>query len=75
MQRAAARAVNLADFQACGNVTLLELIAACDPFNPKPSWPALREQLCLWGTTGVIDNASHALFPEQPDQVAEAVLS
>jgi pimeloyl-ACP methyl ester carboxylesterase len=74
-QRAAAKAVNRDDFRACGNVPLLELIAACDPFNSKPSWPALREQLGPRVTTQVIDDASHALFPEQPDKVAETVIS
>ena len=67
--------MNLADFQACGNVPLLELIAACDPFNSKQDWPALREQLGPRVTTEVIDDASHSLFPEQPDKVAQAVLS
>ena len=75
MQRAAAKAVNLADFQACGNVPLLELIAACDPFNSKQDWPKLREQLGPRVTTEVIHDASHALFPEQPDKVAAVVLS
>ena len=75
MERAAAKAVNLDDFRACGDVPLLELIAACDPFNAKEYWPALREQLGTRVTPQVIDDASHALFPEQPDKVAEAVIS
>ena len=74
MQRAAAKAVNLDDFRACGTAPLLELIAASDPFNSKEEWPALREELGPRVTPVVIDDASHALFPEQPDKVAGAVL-
>lgn len=74
MQRAAAKAVNLDEFRACGNVPLLELIAACDPFNSKECWSALREQLGSRVTSRVIEDASHALFPEQPDKVADVVL-
>ena len=75
MQRAAAKATDLDKFNACGGVPLLELIAACDPFNSKKDWPLLLEQLGPRVTPLVIDDASHALFPEQPDKVADAVVS
>ena len=58
----------------CGTVPLQQIIAEYDPFLPKPYWHELRHQLGERVTTIVIENASHALFPEQPDAVAEAVL-
>ncbi len=73
MQHAAVQAVALADYWACGGVPLLELIGARDPFKPKAYWNELRDQFGDRVTTVVID-ASHALFPEQPDMVADAVL-
>jgi pimeloyl-ACP methyl ester carboxylesterase len=63
------------DYWASGSVPLLELIPACDPFKPKAHWQELHNQFPDRVTTVVIDDASHALFPEQPDMVADAVLS
>ena len=40
MQQAAARAVPLSDYWACGTVPLLEIIAAVDPFKPRESCPS-----------------------------------
>lgn len=75
MQQAALKAVAISEYWACGTVPLLEVIAACDPFKPKAYWQELRGQLGDRITTVVIDDASHALFPEQPHAVADAVLS
>ncbi|MGA7806916.1 alpha/beta fold hydrolase [Bradyrhizobium sp.] len=74
MQHGAAGTVALSDYWACGDVPLLELIGACDPFRPKRSWDELRSQFGDRVTTTIIQDASHALFPEQPDDIADAVL-
>jgi len=75
MQRAALKAVPFSNYWACGSVPLLEVIPACDPFKPKPYWQELRNQFPERVTTVVIEDASHALFPEQPDIVADTVLA
>ena len=74
MEHEAAKASGLKDSWACGTVPLLQIIAEYDPFLPKPCWHELRQQFGERVTAVVIENASHALFPEQPDAVAEAVL-
>ena len=73
-QRVALKAIPFSDYWASGSVPLLEIIPACDPFKPKSHWQELRSQFPERVTTVVIDDASHALFPEQPAMVAEAVL-
>jgi pimeloyl-ACP methyl ester carboxylesterase len=74
MQHDAAQTVARSDYWSCGNVPLLELIGAYDPWKPKQYWNELRGELGDRVTTVIIENASHALFPEQPGAVAEAVL-
>ena len=74
MQCAAVKAVPFSDYWACGSVPLIEVIPACDPFKPKPYWQELHNQFPDRVTTVVIDDAAHALFPEQPNMVADAVL-
>jgi pimeloyl-ACP methyl ester carboxylesterase len=53
---------------------VFEIIAAYDPFHPRDQWGDLRSQPGSRVTTTVIDGASHALFPGQPDAVASAVI-
>ena len=74
MQHEAAQAVPLSDYWACGRVPMLEVFGAVDPFKPKASWQELRDDFGDRVQSVVIDAASHALFPEQPAKVAEAVL-
>lgn len=74
MQRAALEAVPLATYWACGRAPLLEVFGALDPFKPPPYWHELGDQFGDRITSVRIDDASHALFPEQPDKVAQAVL-
>ncbi len=74
MQHEAAKATDLKASSACGKVPLLEIIPEYDPFIPKANWNEMRDELGDRVTTAVIKDASHALFPEQPDRVAEAVL-
>lgn len=74
MQREAARSVPRAAYRACGSAPLLEVFGADDPFKPRDCWRELRDQFGSRIATIVIDDASHALFPEQPERVAAAVL-
>ena len=75
MQHAAAQAVPRGVYRACGDVPLLEVFGAHDPFKPRPYWDEMRERFGDRVVSVVIDDASHALFPEQPDRVAKAVMS
>ncbi len=74
MQRDAVKASGLAKSWACGGVPLLQLIAEHDPFIPKEYWGELHGQLGDRVMTVIIEGASHALFPEKPDSIADAVL-
>ena len=74
MQHAAAQAVPLSVYWACGNVPLLEVFGEHDPFKPKAYWQELHDQFGDRVSSVVIEDASHALFPEQPGKVAGAVL-
>lgn len=74
MQHEAAKAVPLPGYWACGHAPMLEVFGAVDPFKPQAYWQELRDQFGDRVTSMVIEDASHALFPEQPDRVAEAVL-
>jgi alpha-beta hydrolase superfamily lysophospholipase len=62
-----------ARYWAAGTAPVLEIIAALDPFHQRNEWPDLRTELGSRVTTTVIEDASHALFPEQPAAVAHAV--
>ena len=73
MQHSAAATVPSSEYWACGSVPLLELIGEYDPFIPKEYWQEMRGQFGERVTATVIKDASHALFPEQPDAVADAV--
>jgi pimeloyl-ACP methyl ester carboxylesterase len=61
-------------YWAAGTAPVFEIIAECDPFHQKDQWGNLRGQLGDRVTTTVIQDASHALFPEQPDAVASVVI-
>ena len=74
MQHEAVEASGLSEFWACGDVPLLQIVAEHDPFIPKPYWDELRTELGSRVTRVVVEDASHALFVEQPDAVAEPVL-
>lgn len=58
---------------AAGSAPILELTPEEDPFKPRDRWGELRQQFGDRVTTVTIANASHALFPEQPAAVAEAI--
>lgn len=67
--------VKQSDWWGAGVAPLLELIPADDPFKPRDKWGELKGSYGERVTTVVIPEASHALFPEQPGAVAEAVLA
>lgn len=62
------------EFSGAGNAPLLEIVPDSDPFKPRPYWGELRQQFGDRVTTEIIADASHALFPEQPDRVADVVI-
>jgi hypothetical protein len=53
---------------------MLEIIPDHDPFKPHRSWHELRVEFRDRVSTAVIEDASHALFPEQPHAVAMTVV-
>ncbi len=67
--------VQQSDWWSAGRAPLLELIPAEDPFKPRERWGELAASYGPRVTTVVIPNASHALFPEQPDKVADAIIA
>ncbi len=74
MQAASSRgAVGQDVWWHAGDAPLLELIPDRDPFKPAAYWNELRDAFGDRITTKVIADASHALFPEQPDAVADAI--
>lgn len=75
LQHAAVKATNIEPYWFGGQAPMLEIIPRWDPFKPQPLWSELRDRVGDRVTTVLVDDASHALFPEQPDRVAGSVLS
>lgn len=67
--------VNQSDWWSAGTAPLLELIPASDPFKPRPYWNELRDSYGDRVQSVIIPDASHALFPEQPQAVADAIIA
>ena len=61
------------DYFAAGTAPILDLQAEQDPVAPRRFSGVLKSLLGDRVTVVVIPNASHALFPEQPDAVAKAI--
>jgi pimeloyl-ACP methyl ester carboxylesterase len=61
------------DYFAAGTAPILDLQAEHDPVAPRRFSGVLKSLLGDRVTIVVIPNASHALFPEQPDAVAQAI--
>jgi pimeloyl-ACP methyl ester carboxylesterase len=70
---AAARSDRARWWHAGGVVPILDVQAAQDAIAPAAQAMELRSELGPRVTTITIDNAGHALLPEQPTQVAEAI--
>lgn len=63
------------DWWSAGSVPILDLQAADDPFKPPEKSDELRRELGPRVSIAVIERASHALLPEQPLAVVEAVVA
>ena len=56
-----------------GAAPILDLQAALDPFKPVEKRQELRDQLGDRVSVVLIEDASHALIPEQPEAVVAAL--
>jgi pimeloyl-ACP methyl ester carboxylesterase len=74
-QLAAGRATRQSEWWSGGAVPLLDLQAALDPFKPRAMASEMREEFGERVTIVVIPNASHALLPEQPAAIVEAIVA
>ena len=72
-QGIAATATKQAEYWQGGGVPLLDLVPDQDPFKPKEKWYESGEEFGNRATVVVIPNASHALIPEQPKAVVDAI--
>ena len=67
--------VKRSDWWSAGSAPLLELIPAKDPFKPADKWSEMKDSYGDRVSTAVIPDSSHALFPEQPEAVADAIIA
>lgn len=74
MQHGAVTGIDLRHYWGAGNAPILEIIADLDPFHQHQEWDDVRNQYGDRVTTTIIEAASHALFPEQPAAVADALI-
>jgi len=72
-QRAAAAAVPQQQWWSGGVAPLLDLQADQDPFRTESTRLEMKDEFGDRVTIVVIKNASHALFPERPQEVAMAL--
>jgi pimeloyl-ACP methyl ester carboxylesterase len=72
-QSVAGRATKQSEWWSGGAVPLLDIQGALDPFKPRTMTNEMREEFGERASVVVIPNASHALIPEQPAAVVEAV--
>ncbi len=73
-QRRAAAATQQAEWWSAGTVPLLDLQAGIDPFKPPEKMNELRDELGDRVSIIVIPDAGHALLPEQPKAVVDAIV-
>jgi pimeloyl-ACP methyl ester carboxylesterase len=74
-QFAAGRATKQSEWWGGGTAPLLDLQGALDPFKPRAMMNEFPEEFGARATVVVIPNASHALIPEQPAAVVEAIVT
>ena len=72
-QRIAAAGTKQSEWWATGRAPILDLQADNDPFHPIGKMNELRDELGSRVSVAVIRDASHALLPEQPRAVVEAI--
>jgi pimeloyl-ACP methyl ester carboxylesterase len=74
-QRAATAATRQEEWWSAGSVPVLDLQAAQDPWRPRETLDDFRRELGADRVTVVVlQDCSHAMFPEQPDKVVRAVM-
>lgn len=73
-QRDAAAAVKQSDWWSGGTAPLLDLQAEKDPFKTPDKRNEMKDEFGARVTVSIIPNASHALLPEQPKAVVEALV-
>lgn len=61
------------EWWSAGTAPLLDLQALQDPFRPRSTANDIKDEFGDRVTVMTIDNASHALLPEQPDAVVAAI--
>lgn len=75
-ERAATEATPKAEWWTAGKAPVLDVLALDDPLSPPGSTGCYRDE---WGADRVqvvsIANAAHALLPEQPAAVADAIVA
>ncbi len=74
-QRKAGLAIKQSEWWSGGNVPLLDLQAGRDLFKPEASRNEVRDEFGDRVTIKVIPDTGHALIPEAPDAVVEAIVS
>lgn len=74
IQGIASAATEQAEYWQAGGVPMLDIVADSDPFKPKDKWFESREEFGNRVTVTIIPRASHALVPEQPELVVDAVV-
>lgn len=74
-QLAAGRATRQSEWWGGGTAPLLDLQGALDPFKPRAMANEIRDEFGERATIVVIPNASHALIPEQPAAVVDAIVA
>jgi pimeloyl-ACP methyl ester carboxylesterase len=72
-QFAAGRATKQSEWWSGGHAPLLDLQAELDPFKPRSMMNEIPEEVGARASVIVIPNASHALVPEQPAAVVDAI--
>ncbi len=76
MQRAATAATPRAQWWTAGRAPVLDIQAALDPWRPPGTENDFRDDLGAGRVSViVIPDASHALFPEQPAALVDAILA
>lgn len=74
-ERTATETTPKEEWWTAGQAPVLDVLSLKDPLSPPDSMYTYRDQ---WGASRVtiakIDNAAHALLPEQPAAVAEAII-
>lgn len=73
-QSTAGRTTKQSEWWSGGVAPLLDLQGELDPFKPRSMMNEMREEFGERASVMVISNASHALIPEQPAVVVDAIL-